>query len=168
MNPTTALNCPTFGKILAARLRPRAPNYGVAAASAVRGNRFDVVTAHSSPASHRSAGNGGAAISPVRRGVDPGAFPGERAEPPRRRRECPRRNSNGRKACCADIWHQLGQAGWIPANSNARGASGFFMNHFQMLPLRRFSALRSVIPTSIPITSSACQLVFGLKASTKP
>ena len=60
------------------------------------------------------------------------------------------------------------QSGTMPASAKALGASGFAINHFQILPLRRFSALRSVIPTSMPITSSAFQPVFGLKASTNP
>src|SRR5580698_231957 len=42
------------------------------------------------------------------------------------------------------------------------------MNHFQTLPLTRFSALSSVMPTSRPRVSVESQPVRGLKASAKP
>src|SRR6266403_5394989 len=42
------------------------------------------------------------------------------------------------------------------------------MNQFHTLPVRRFSALSSVMPASSPITSGETQPVFGLKASAKP
>ncbi len=47
-------------------------------------------------------------------------------------------------------------------------ASRFFMNIFQTNPLRRFSAMSRVIPTSMPMTSGANQPLCGLKASMKP
>src|SRR5579859_8072025 len=49
-----------------------------------------------------------------------------------------------------------------------RCASGRFMNVSQTKPVRAFSAISMVIPTSIPITSVSYQSVRGLKASTNP
>src|SRR5271154_6050360 len=46
--------------------------------------------------------------------------------------------------------------------------SGLAMNHLQTLPLRRFSALSRVMPTSRPRVSVESQPVRGLKASAKP
>src|ERR1700722_8761081 len=54
-----------------------------------------------------------------------------------------------------------------PAKSIARWTSGFFINHFHTNPLRRFSALSSVIPTSMPITLGATHPLLGLNASRK-
>src|ERR1035437_4511196 len=54
-----------------------------------------------------------------------------------------------------------------PARSMARRTSGFFMNHFHTNPVRRFSALSRVIPTSMPITSGETHPLLGLKASVK-
>src|SRR5262249_28114784 len=50
----------------------------------------------------------------------------------------------------------------------ARGISALRINQRQTFPLRKFSALNSVIPTSMPITSGFTHPVLGLKASTKP
>ena len=50
----------------------------------------------------------------------------------------------------------------------ARGTVGLAMNHFQTLPVSKFSALSKVIPTSMPITSLSNHFCPGLKASTKP
>ena len=50
----------------------------------------------------------------------------------------------------------------------ALGISGLLMNQRHTAPVRRFSVLRSVMPTSIPITSGLVQPPVGLKASTKP
>ena len=55
-----------------------------------------------------------------------------------------------------------------PARSIARRISGLAMNHDQTAPVRWFSAMSSVTPTSMPITDSATQPVCGLKASAKP
>src|ERR1700722_4239389 len=49
-----------------------------------------------------------------------------------------------------------------------RFASGFFMNVFQMKPVRRFSAISMVIPVSIPTTSGSDHFFSGLNASTNP
>src|SRR5579872_789235 len=63
-------------------------------------------------------------------------------------------------------WFDRGnQTRMIPASSNAREVSGLDMNHFHILPVLRFSALRRVTPISIPTTSNARQSVVGLKAS---
>ena len=48
-------------------------------------------------------------------------------------------------------------ATWVAEAGIAAGISVFFMNHCQTRPVRRFSALKSVIPTSIPITSGLTQ-----------
>ncbi len=48
-----------------------------------------------------------------------------------------------------------------PASFIARGISGFRMNHFHRFPVRRFSALNSVIPTSRPRTSGETQPSVG-------
>src|SRR5215469_9693883 len=56
----------------------------------------------------------------------------------------------------------------IPASFIALCGSGLAMNHFQTLPVRRFSAERSVIPTSRPSVSVDIQPVCGLNASAKP
>src|SRR5215469_10471047 len=50
----------------------------------------------------------------------------------------------------------------------ARCGSGFAMNQVHTLPLRWFSALSNVIPTSRPSVSVDTQLVSGLKASANP
>lgn len=42
------------------------------------------------------------------------------------------------------------------------------MNQRQTFALRMFSALSSMMPTLIPITSVSVQPISGLKASTKP
>ena len=47
-------------------------------------------------------------------------------------------------------------------------ASAFFMNVFHTKPVRTFSAISSVIPVSMPMTSSSYHFVSGLKALTKP
>src|SRR5258705_12102619 len=49
-----------------------------------------------------------------------------------------------------------------------RRAVSFLINIFQTNPVRRFSAITSVIPVSIPITSVSYQLVSGLNAFTNP
>jgi len=48
-----------------------------------------------------------------------------------------------------------------PASFIARGISGFRINHFHRFPVRRFSALSSVIPTSRPRTSGETQPFVG-------
>src|SRR5882762_1872904 len=55
-----------------------------------------------------------------------------------------------------------------PARSMPRLASSLFMNVFQTNPVRTFSAINSVIPVSIPITSLSYQFFSGLNAFTKP
>src|SRR5438046_2887387 len=55
-----------------------------------------------------------------------------------------------------------------PTAFSARPTSGADMNVFQTNPLRQFSAINTVGPTSIPMTSGLYQLFAGLKASTKP
>src|SRR5208282_2311688 len=55
-----------------------------------------------------------------------------------------------------------------PARSIPRRVSSFFINVSHTKPLRKFSAIKSEIPTSIPITSGSYQFVTGLNASTKP
>src|SRR5579864_1329437 len=62
-------------------------------------------------------------------------------------------------------------SGWYftsPARCIPRCASAVFMKVLQTNPVRRFSAISSVIPVSMPITSVSYQLVRGLKAFTKP
>ena len=55
-----------------------------------------------------------------------------------------------------------------PIRSIASQIAAFRMNQFHTLPVARFSALSSVMPTSMPITSGLTQPVFGLKASVNP
>jgi hypothetical protein len=50
----------------------------------------------------------------------------------------------------------------------ARAMAGSWPYHFQTLPERRFSALNSVMPWSIPMTSVSTHSVDGLNASAKP
>jgi hypothetical protein len=67
---------------------------------------------------------------------------------------------------------RLGAKSHLPAVSStscrALVISPLAINHFQTLPLRRFSALNRLMPTSMPMTSLATQPVLGLKASVKP
>jgi len=58
--------------------------------------------------------------------------------------------------------------GVTPARSSAVVISGFFMNQVQIRPVRRFSALNSVMPRSMPITSGLIHPVVGWNASAKP
>jgi hypothetical protein len=55
-----------------------------------------------------------------------------------------------------------------PARSIADGISAFCMNQRQTRPVRRFSALRSVMPRSMPITSGFTHPSVGWNASAKP
>lgn len=48
------------------------------------------------------------------------------------------------------------------------GISEFRMNQRQTRPLRKFSALKSVMPTLMPMTSVSTQLLLGLNASVNP
>jgi len=57
---------------------------------------------------------------------------------------------------------------YMPALFIAATISLFLMNQRHTAPLRRFSALSRVMPTSMPITSGFTQPVVGLKASVKP
>ena len=61
-----------------------------------------------------------------------------------------------------------GVYGWKPALSMPRRASGFFMNMSQTNPVRAFSAIRMVIPVSMPTTSVSYHFLSGLNASTNP
>lgn len=56
----------------------------------------------------------------------------------------------------------------VKSSDIARLICRFRMNQFQTLPVRMFSALRRVIPTSMPMTSLSVQPFVGWKASTKP
>ena len=67
------------------------------------------------------------------------------------------------------LWNgRAGDSRSKPAKANARRVSGARMKYFQQNPLRRFSAIASVMPRSIAITSGETQPVWGLKASAKP
>src|SRR5271154_2149366 len=55
-----------------------------------------------------------------------------------------------------------------PAAFNAAETSALDMNVFQTNPLREFSAMRTIGPTSIPNTSGLYHPVAGLNASTNP
>ena len=55
-----------------------------------------------------------------------------------------------------------------PARVIPSCASSLFMNMFQTNPLRTFSAISSVIPVSMPMTSLSYHFVNGLKAFTNP
>ena len=65
----------------------------------------------------------------------------------------------------ATTGHQLFS---MPASFIAWRGSGLAINHFHTLPLRRFSALSRIMPTSSPIVSVETQPVSGLKASARP
>jgi len=56
---------------------------------------------------------------------------------------------------------------WNPARAIPFFAASFFMNCSQTKPVRAFSAISSVIPRSIPITSGLYQFFSGLRTSTK-
>ena len=66
----------------------------------------------------------------------------------------------GRFACFQDLWK--------PALCMAMATSGFLAKVFQMKPVRRFSAMRTPMPRSMPRTSGSYQLASGWKASQKP
>ena len=55
-----------------------------------------------------------------------------------------------------------------PASFIPRCTSGAAMKARQTSPVRRFSAITSMMPTLIAITSGDAQPVWGLKASVKP
>ena len=48
------------------------------------------------------------------------------------------------------------------------GISELRMNQRQTRPLRKFSALKSVMPTLMPMTSVSVQPLLGLNASVNP
>lgn len=50
----------------------------------------------------------------------------------------------------------------------AFGISLLRMNQRQTFPERKFSALKSMMPTLMPMTSVSTQLLFGLNASVNP
>lgn len=52
--------------------------------------------------------------------------------------------------------------------SIAFGISALRMNQRQTIPLRKFSALKSIMPTLMPMTSVSIQPLFGLNASVNP
>jgi hypothetical protein len=63
---------------------------------------------------------------------------------------------------------QARPVGWKPARCMARSASALRMKVCQTNSERRFSAMRTLMPRSMPITSGLNQCADGLKASTKP
>ena len=63
---------------------------------------------------------------------------------------------------------QLDELVFNPTKSIERRTSSFFMNRSQTKPVRKFSAISTVTPRSMPITSGLSQPVSGLKASRKP
>ena len=60
------------------------------------------------------------------------------------------------------------QLAWKPHDSMAAVGSGFCMKVCHTKPVRRFSAIRSPIPRSMPRTSGSYQSWLGWKASQKP
>ena len=55
-----------------------------------------------------------------------------------------------------------------PARISPRFTSGACMKYCHTKPLRKFSVIKKVIPTSIPTTSVDTQSTFGLNASANP